>query len=110
MLVRARSVKTRAFSCPATCGARSPHPKTEFGESLMANIEAQRPALEREKARKERERAEARAKSPYYGEDRVKFGGDHLRAALIETSRLGATVRRRGIRSSRSRERRRNRG
>jgi len=52
--------------------------KTEFGESLMANIEAQRPALEREKARRERERAEARARSPYYGVDRVKFLGDFL--------------------------------
>jgi len=47
--------------------------KTEFGANLVKNIEDKRPVLEAEKAKKERERAEARAKSPYYGADRAKF-------------------------------------
>lgn len=47
--------------------------KTEFGANLVKNIEDKRPMLEAEKAKRERERAEARAKSPYYGADRAKF-------------------------------------
>lgn len=47
--------------------------KMEFGANLVKNIEDKRPMLEAEKAKKERERAEARAKSPYYGVDRAKF-------------------------------------
>ena len=76
VLVRALGENASFLLSAAPIVALTVISKTEFGESLMANIEAQRPALEREKARKERERAEARAKSPYYGEDRVKFLGD----------------------------------
>ena len=50
--------------------------KTDFGAKLQQNIEDKRPALEADKARKEIERAAARAKSTFYGEDRVKFLGD----------------------------------
>ena len=41
--------------------------KTSFGESLMKNIDDQRPALVAEKARRENERARARERSSLYG-------------------------------------------
>ena len=50
--------------------------KTSFGESLMKNIDDQRPALVAEKARRENERARARERSSLYGARRVKFLGD----------------------------------
>ena len=75
-LVRALGENASFLLSAAPIVALTAISKTEFGASLMANIETRRPALEAEKARKERERAEARARSPYYGSERVKFLGD----------------------------------
>ena len=50
--------------------------KTDFGARLQQNIEDKRPALEADRARKEGERAAARAKSEFYGAARAKFLGD----------------------------------
>ena len=75
-LVRALGENASFLLSAAPIVALTAISKTDFGASLMANIERQRPALEAEKARKERERVEARRRSPYYGSARVKFLGD----------------------------------